>query len=635
MKCLAKRPADRWQTADELLAQLEPLATPSGGTTPTTTRPMKTVTPSLAAASWRGWLAGAIVLFALVGSLLYALSHRSNEIRLGRRLQLTLSTGLELDPALSPDGKLVAFVAGQLGNTRLYVRQVEGGTPMTLPRDTGGFVRMPKWSPDGERLMFETERGLEMMPALGGASRLVLPLPPIGWVDAAWSPDGKSIVYASGDSVLVRAVEGGTTRGVARLSEAHSCTWSPDGHWIACVSGNRQFVRNEDYGNIANSSIWVIAAAGGTPIRVTDDQWHNTSPAWLPNRSSLLYVSNREGGRDVYQVTLNRSGRPAEEAVRISTGLNAATMSVSSAGNRLVYATFSRTANVWSMPIPQTGSVSLSRARPVTTGGQEIEGFDATVDGRWLVFDSNRGGTQQVYRMPVPEGEIEQLTSGQVPSLAPGFSFDGREVVFHSFRDGFRQLFVMPAEGGPLVQVTNGKDHSRIGNWSPDGRSLAFIKNALSPDQETDVVSRDKDGHWGSPRTLLKGGGAGVWSPDGSKVVTGMRSEEGKYAVVVVPAAGGTPRVVGMLQDRAESGIGWAFSADSKLVYYILNKSPNQRIGIWQVAAAGGPSRLVAWYDGPTSGFSRSVLRVHGNRFYFSVGDPQSDVWMAEIGGKR
>src|SRR2546427_481522 len=35
MECLEQRPADRWQTADDLLAQLEPLATPSGGTTPT------------------------------------------------------------------------------------------------------------------------------------------------------------------------------------------------------------------------------------------------------------------------------------------------------------------------------------------------------------------------------------------------------------------------------------------------------------------------------------------------------------------------------------------------------------------------------------------------------------------------
>src|SRR6266498_3967807 len=43
MRCLEQRPADRWQTAEELLAQLEPLAIPSGGTTPTTTRPLEAV----------------------------------------------------------------------------------------------------------------------------------------------------------------------------------------------------------------------------------------------------------------------------------------------------------------------------------------------------------------------------------------------------------------------------------------------------------------------------------------------------------------------------------------------------------------------------------------------------------------
>src|SRR6185295_11272492 len=107
-----------------------------------------------------------------------------------------------------------------------------------------------------------------------------------------------------------------------------------------------------------------IPSAGGAPIRVTDDQWLNTSPAWLPGGSSLLYISNREGGRDLYQVELGRSGRPAHEAVRLSTGLNAATVSVAANGSRLAYATFSRIANVWSLPIPRTGPVNLSRAQP-------------------------------------------------------------------------------------------------------------------------------------------------------------------------------------------------------------------------------------------------------------------------------
>ena len=155
-------------------------------------------------------------------------------------------------------------------------------------------------------------------------------------------------------------------------------------------------------------------------------------------------------------------------------------MSVSADGRRLVYAAFARTTNVWSVPIPAHGSVSVSRAQPVTSGSQEIEQFDVSADGRWLAFDSDRGGgNQQLYRVPLAGGDVEQLTSGDEPALAPVFSPDGREIVYHSFRNGFRQLFVMALDGGKSVQVTAGNDHSRAGHWSPDGRSLTF--SAESP----------------------------------------------------------------------------------------------------------------------------------------------------------
>jgi Tol biopolymer transport system component len=368
---------------------------------------------------------------------------------------------------------------------------------------------------------------------------------------------------------------------------------------------------------------------------VTDDEWLNTSPAWLPGRASLLYVSNREGGRDLYQVELGRSGRPEGEAVRLSTGLNAATVSVSASGSRLANAAFSRVSNVWSMPIPRSGTVSLNRAQQVTTGSQEIEGFDGSPDGRWLVFDSNRGGVQQIYRMPISGGDVEQLTSGDSPSLAPAFSYDGREVAFHSFLNGVRQVQVMPADGGTPVQVTAEKTHSRIGNWSPDGRSIAYARNAVSPTQETAVVSRDGSGRWGAPRTLLKGGAAGMWSPDGRKIATQMPIGEGKFAVVVIPAKGGVPLIVGRPEEGTEGGIGWAFSRDSKFVYYLSKRSTNQRPGIWRVPVNGGASRPVAWYDGVPGGFTRSVLRVRGDRLYVNIGNPESDVWVTEISVQR
>jgi Tol biopolymer transport system component len=572
------------------------------------------------------------VLLAVAGAAALALTRRPPEARLGRRVQLTLSPGIELDPALSPDGKLVAFVAGPLSATRLYVRQVDGGTPVAITPE-GGSARAPQWSPDGQRLLFSSGRGIQMIPSLGGVPRLLVVAPPgTSWIDAAWSSDGQSIVYSLSDSVFTRPLNGGNSRGLARVAEAHSCSPSPNGQWIACVSGNRPFRQNEEFGNIANSSIWVFPAAGGSAVRVSDDESLNTSPAWLPHPMSLLYVSNREGGRDIYQVALTRSGRPAGDAVRLTTGLNAATVSVAADGRRLAYAAYTRTANVWSAPIPVTGTTRMSQAQPVTTGSQEIEAFDVSADGRWLLFDSDRSGSQQLYRMPLSGGDAEQLTNDPELAMGPAVSPDGREIAYHSFRNGVRQIFVMGPEGGAPVQVTHDSAQNRLATWSPDGRSLAFQKNAQAPSHENDVVSRDAAGNWGTPRTLLSGGDIPTWAPDGRGVLTLMNKGD-RPALVIVPLAGGSLRTV--IQPGGPSpvtGSVWAWSRDARFIYYIARDSAEKKTGIWRVPTRGGPARLALWFDDP-SRLLRPWLKVHGNRFYFTLGDLQSHIWMTEMRG--
>jgi Tol biopolymer transport system component len=559
------------------------------------------------------------------------LTQRPAEIRLGRRLQLTLSPGLELDPSLSPDGKFVAYVAAPLSRTRLYVRQVEGGTPVATLPDSSGFARVPRWSPDGQRLVFSSERGIEVMPAFGGVPRVLVQRPRDAWLDAAWMPDGLSIVYALRDSVFTRPVNGGASRGVTRLAEAHSCSPSPEGRWIACASGNRQFVTNEDFGNIASSSLWLIPAAGGVPVRVTDEQSFNTSPVWLSLPVALLYVSNRDGGRDIYQLALRRSGRPAADPVRLTTGANAASVSASADSRRLVYAAYGRTSNVWVSPIPESGPARLTQAVPVTTGTQEIEAFDVSVDGRWLLFDSDRSGTQQLYRMPIQGGEVEQLTNQPEPSMAPSLSRDGREVAYHTFRNGTRQLFVIDVEGGTPVQVTHDSDQNRMAAWSPDGRSLAFQKRAFEPSQTTEIVSRDSEGKWGRPHTLLAGGDLPIWSPDGRRILTVMRQGD-ITALVIVPVSGGPPvKIILPREATPVPGLIWDWSPDGRFVYYISERQPSKRNGIWRVPVAGGAPELALWFDDGSLTLVRPWFRVRGNRIFFNRPDQQSDVWMTEI----
>jgi eukaryotic-like serine/threonine-protein kinase len=644
MRCLEKRPADRWQSAEQLLAQLEPLLTPSGGTTPAATRPVAAVAPPAHGTPLRRWVAPAALLLASAAALALYFTRPPSELRLGRRVQLTLDPGLEIDPALSPDGELVAYAAGPLGETRLYVRQVEGGTPVSLTRGGDGFARVPRWSPDGRRLLYLSERGLEVMPALGGPSQLVMPVERGTWTDGTWSPDGRSIAYALNDTVFVRPVEGGTPRAIARLSEAHSCAWSPDGRRLACISGNRQYVNNEEFGNHAASSVWIVPADGSDPFRVSDDEASNMSPAWLPGGGTLLYLSDREGGRDLYELHLTRVGRPAGEATRLTTGLNAARVSVAADGRRLAYAIVTESANVWSLPIPSSGVSSVHQAEPVTTGTQAIEAFDLSRDGRWLAFDSDRGGTSQLYRMPLAgSGEVQQLTSGTEPAFAPVISPDGREIAYHAFQGGTRQIFIMPADGGQPSQVTTGSGQYQNPQWSPDGRTLAVVRGYRTASQEMMLVTRDPRGHWGVPRTLLKLGIFGVWAPQGHAVLvaTGVVGLPRALAVASAVDPGSEPRVVLEVRDPATdlapAGFsGWAWSADGGTIYFAGRDPRNHNIAVWRLPAVGGVPRPVARFDDPNHRWFRATgLQVHGDRFYFNLGDQQSDLWMAEIAGQR
>jgi dipeptidyl aminopeptidase/acylaminoacyl peptidase len=315
-------------------------------------------------------------------------------------------------------------------------------------------------------------------------------------------------------------------------------------------------------------------------------------------------------------------------------------MSVSADGRRLAYAAFTETSNVWALPIPTSGIASVSRAEPVTRGTQVIEQFNVSPDGRWLAFDSDRGGTQQIYRVPLAGGETEQLTAGDEPAFHPSVSPDGREIAYHSFRGGTRQIFVLPAEGGMPTQVTTGSGQYRNPEWSPDGRRLAIVKAPFTAARETDVVTRDAAGRWGAPRTLVKGGAEGMWAPDGRAVVTKTGGFGAPPSLEIVAAGGGEGRVVMSVRDPTTDvapvgGYAYAWSADGRVVYFVGRDPSNQSVGIWSVPAAGGVPRLTVRFDDPSRPWHPFGFRVHDSRFYFTVGDRQSDVWATEVRGSR
>ncbi len=633
MRCLAKRPADRFQTAAELHAALEPLATPSGGLTPTETAP---VVARRRARRWAPYaIAGAgVAAFALAAVLLM---RRPPEVAvLVSNSQLTRAAGLEESPVISPDGKSVAYMAFGPADSAPHVelRRTDGGDAVQI---AGGQAPVG-WSPGGDRLLVRSPGGLASQPALGGQGTVIDPAASF----ASWSPDGRQVAYIVGDSLLVGGLEREQPRLLARALQPHSPAWSPDGKWIAFVSGNAYYFTTY---NIAPSTIMLVAARGGAAQQLTAPGGISMSPTWAPDSRRLLMVATLAGVRDVYQLNLTGEGHVNGKPVRVTTGLNPSLISLSADGTRLAYSVATYHANIWKTPVPASGSVSTAGALPVTNDLQTIEAFRISADGKWLVFDSDREGVQQIYRMPLGGGPVQRITHDSNPSFVPSISPDGKEVAYHAVLQGLRRVFIIPAEGGRPVRLSPGLvPDERNASWSPDGHRIVWQLPGgpvSSAPWALQVATRDGAGRWGSPVTLRLPGGrlALEWADSGTQLV-GVDST-GHFGVQPVDGGAFRPLSAPGINVR-DLFAGWSGgmvrSGDGQTAYLIgrgAGAAMSRNRQLLAVRLSDGASHPILRFDEPARPHSTASLGAaeYGGWLYFTLSDFQSDVWVAGVTG--
>src|SRR5688572_16271242 len=625
---LAKLPADRFAGAAQLAAALAVPSSMDGTAHRTASRASRERPTSMRLAPIAF---GLLALLAVgVGSFWLGGRVRSSAsppLVFGRVSRLTWEPGLEVHPAISPDGRAVAYAGGTSTDTRIYVRQIAEGRAVRVSDDSVDIQEAPSWSPDGSRILFLSRGAVYSAPSSGGPRRQEIPVSRDGAITAAaWSPDGRSIAFAAANRLAIRGPDGGT-REVARLAEATMCAWSPDAALIACSSGNaRYFKLGSGFGNLSPNRIAIVRVSDGAVTTVSDSVAINVSPVWSRDGRTLYYVSTRDGPGDVYAQRITRDGRADDTPVRLTTGLGANSISLSADGSRLAYSIYSPTSNIWSLPIPGESPTSAAGAVPVTIGAQVIENLSVSSDGRWLLYESNLAGNSDLYRWPVAGGESERLTSDPADEFAPALSPDGTEIAFHSWRTGSRDLWVQPLDGGPLQHVTTSNGHEWQPEWAPDGRALLYISGVES--RSIWIVRRGADGTWGNPVQRFAIGYWPSWSPDGRSVAFASRLVGG--SLLVAPADSGEPR---MIVDATKPGMPQVertqWSADGRSILF-KSHDARGRASFWSVSREGGTPRIRVRFDDLSRPSYRQQWALGRDRLFFLIEDRQSDVWVME-----
>ena len=182
-----------------------------------------------------------------------------------------------------------------------------------------------------------------------------------------------------------------------------------------------------------------------------------------------------------------------------------------------------------------------------------------SIDGKRLLFESERSGGSDIYLMDADGGNVKRLTDDPAADTHPRWSPDGTQFVFDSHRGGAGHIYVANVDGSQVRRVTS-EDQAKNGaagrhpDWSPDGRRLVFDSNR---DGNVEIYVSSLDGKQQVRLTDSAGDdNHPVWSPDSRRVIFNS-SRDGNREMYVVGSEGGTPVNVSRHPAR-DSGGKWS-----------------------------------------------------------------------------
>jgi eukaryotic-like serine/threonine-protein kinase len=512
--CLRKNPDERYQSVTDVRLVLdelkEDLDDQAPAASPRVTR--------------RGVVFGAAVAAggAALSYIGLRISHDSRPPILAT--PLTMYYGHAQSPALSPDGKMVAFMwdGEHQDNFDIYVKVIGSGEPLRLTSNPRPEVT-PLWSPDGRFIAFSrTPAGpatggretIYTIPVLGGPERIVGP----GFAND-WSPDGTlilALVATEGEAAswrLVTVADGSSRRLIVTPpgSTLGRGRFSPDGRKVFYVEQTAP----------AESHLNEIEVAGTEPKRIPIAGLRSIDTfAWVGANDLIL------GGR-TFQSAVPRFYRvPASGGVPdpLSFGANGSGVHTFPGAGALVYSWDELSENIWRVGAWPGGDRQPRRwitgdgpmMNPAVSPVSDRIAFASRRTGNWTIWTSDADGNAAAPAVRFPSGATRMIGS-------PAWSPDGNQIAFDVRIGNYPNIFVAVVGSGSPQQITEGNGQNLVPAWSPDGRWIYYTSRATG----AETIWRIPAGG-GEPRQITKHGGYSVKvSPDGKYLYYLKSSREG------------------------------------------------------------------------------------------------------------
>ncbi|MBX6364210.1 MAG: PD40 domain-containing protein [Gemmatimonadetes bacterium] len=530
--------------------------------------------------------------------------------------RLTSHPAEESHPAISPDGKTLAFTASYEGPAEVYTMPLSGGVPVrrTWDGDRRGDL-VVGWTPDG-RILYSTSRYSTLpqvqLVALDTATgrRELLPLAQ-AW-DGAFDPATGALFFTrlAPQSSHTRRYRGGTAQSIYRWDPAGGAALkaAPGGGGNGAVQaargGGGNGVAPIAPGGGGNR---VAAAAPAEALPLTAD-YTGTSRTPMPFGGRIYFASDRDGAMNIWSM------RPDGSDLRQhTTHKDFDLKSPAMDDGRIVYQygadlwlLDTRTGEDHRIPVRLASDFDQLRERWIAKPMQWLTAAHLSPSGDRVVLTA-RG---QVFVAPVGDGRlVEANRRPGVRYRNARFLPDGKSLVALSDESGEIELWRLPANGvGAATQLT--KDGTIL-RWdafpSPDGKWIAHTdknQRLWVLDVATGASRRIAENRYGDLRDL-------AWSPDSRWLAYVEDAPSSFSRIVLYDTRTGTATPV--TTDRFSS-YSPTWSPDGKWLWFLSDRTFDT-----SVRAPWGPRQPEPFFDKQTKIYA---LALHpGERFPFAPKD--------------